>query len=131
MLYGVLDYATREFRYARAGHDAPLIIKAPHLPMIPRLGHSQPLGIFPDSPLDTHRIELARDDVLVMFTDGITEAMNERNELFGAERLRDSALARCHLSAQTMCERLIDDISRYRGSAPQSDDIALVVVRVK
>jgi sigma-B regulation protein RsbU (phosphoserine phosphatase) len=130
VVYGVLNCATREFHYARAGHDEPIFIDAANKLTVPKLKPSHPLGLFPGLPLDVQRAQLAADDMLVLFTDGITEAMNSQNELFGTERLHKSLANLGRLSAQQLCERVIDDVIAYRGSAPQSDDITMVAARI-
>lgn len=131
MLYGVLDGNKRTFRYARAGHPTPLVFGAHNRLVLPALKKAPPLAIYPSAPLDVQCIQLASRDMLVLFTDGITEAMNEQDELFGAERLIECGRARRGLTAQSLCDRLVQDVNAYRGPAPQSDDITIVAVRVR
>ncbi len=131
MLYGVLDGERRTFHYARAGHPAPLVFCGQHKLVNPALKKSQPLAIFPAAPLDVQRVQLARRDVLVMFTDGITEAMNAQDEQFGEERLIECGFAHRRLSGQALCDRIVQAVDAYRGPTPQSDDITIVAIRVR
>ena len=130
VVYGVLDCTTRQFHYARAGHDAPVVFGSDHKYLVPDLKTSNPIGIFPDIPLDVQSITINPGQSLIMFTDGITEAMNEQSELYSIERLYDLIVEFPVLSAQDICTRIIDQVIQYRGSAPQSDDITMVAARV-
>jgi phosphoserine phosphatase RsbU/P len=66
----------------------------------------------------------------VLFTDGVTEATNIREELYGEERLRLIILANRRLSAGEITNRILLDVQEFKGEAPQSDDITLLVVKV-
>jgi sigma-B regulation protein RsbU (phosphoserine phosphatase) len=129
VLYGVLDISTRTFAYARAGHELPLLASASgRLPAVARAsGH--PLGLFPAPAIDVQTVELPRGGVLLLFTDGATEALDERGDLFGVERLHTAVQEYAGLPAQRLCDQLLETLAVYRGAAPQADDITLLAVR--
>jgi sigma-B regulation protein RsbU (phosphoserine phosphatase) len=129
MLYGVLNGGSREFQWARAGHDLPIVFRGGRLMRLPPARSATPLGLVPQVRLDVRRMHLRDGDALVLYTDGITEADNERNELFGADRLRDSLAAWASLPAQEVCDRMVDAVAGFRGAAAQSDDITIVALR--
>lgn len=130
VLYGVLDRATREFSYARAGHDLPLVWSPGGEPLtIPR-ERGLPLALFPDLPLDAQTLVMPEDGMMLLYTDGVTEAMDAQGELFGLEQLVSIVFGRPSGPAQPLCDYLIDILAAYHGSAPQSDDITVVAVRV-
>ena len=83
ILYGVLNRVTREFQFARAGHELPMILDARRDPLPLKPGHGQFLGIFPEPLIDEQCIDLPADSLLVMFTDGVTEARSPSGEMFG------------------------------------------------
>lgn len=131
VLYGILNTATREFHYVRAGHELPLVVDAQGelAPVQSSLG--QPLGLFDEVALDEENLRLGLGSLLIVNTDGVTDQQDEQGTLFGAERLRQAARANREGTAQSICDRLMDAVNTFRGAAPQSDDITFVVVRVE
>ena len=87
-----------------------------------------PLGIFEDATWEQATAHLAPGDVLVLYTDGITEAQDRQEAFFGAGRLLEVAQANLGRSAQDMQDALIAEVRAFAGDAPQFDDIALMVV---
>jgi sigma-B regulation protein RsbU (phosphoserine phosphatase) len=121
-------------RYARAGHN-PLIhlqarTGATHVLAPPGLG----LGIDRhgrfEEILEEATVPLEEGDVFVFFTDGISEAMNTRSELFGELRLRDLVKSSEALSSEEMKEAILEDIRTFVGEAAQHDDMTMVIVKV-
>lgn len=127
-LYGVLDITTREFSYARAGHEPPLLLTAEGL--VHRLPHKpgMALGLWEDIALDEYSIHLPKDSLLVMFTDGMTDCRNSQGEPFGLERLKDTASGLKHLTAQKGCDQLFDTLMLYQSGAKQDDDVTLLAI---
>ncbi|MBI4786822.1 MAG: SpoIIE family protein phosphatase [Chloroflexi bacterium] len=106
VLYGVLDGATLEFHYVRAGHEMPLVVGPDgELIEIPQ-GSGNPVGLFEGMALDEQRVTLARGSVLVINTDGATDQENSAGEPFGFERLRAAVCGQRSGDAQTICDRL-------------------------
>ncbi len=132
-LYGVLNTATREFFYARAAHEPPVVFDADGRPLPHTRGRGQLLGIDEDPQMDVQRLVLPPGGTLLLYTDGVREATAPDGALFGAEGLHQ-AVSDCHpggASAQAICEELLVRVAAHRGSAvPQQDDITLVAVRV-
>jgi sigma-B regulation protein RsbU (phosphoserine phosphatase) len=129
LVYGVLEQATRQFSYVRAGHEYPLLHDRTGAPLAVPEGRSLPLGIFHDLVIETHTATLLPGDALLLYTDGVTEAMDEGHELFGLERLEKHLAAHPGEPAQAMCDRIVAAVAAYQGRAPQSDDITLLGVR--
>ena len=82
-------------------------------------------------PYLSETIQLQEGDVLVTFTDGITEAMNVANEEFSDERLEKFSLKISDLSAQEMLDQIVEKVNEFTKGAEQSDDITCLIVRVK
>jgi len=131
MTYGVLDVTTGEMVFARAGHDPTLVLQtvdgktsvASHSPTGIALGlvDTEVFQIIEDQ-----RVQLADDEVVVLYTDGVTEAMNNRDEEFGMERL-SKTLVRCHhRSCQALIDGMLEDIQAFAGDYPQHDDITVI-----
>jgi sigma-B regulation protein RsbU (phosphoserine phosphatase) len=128
MLYGVLHQHTREFRYVRAGHELPLMIGADGGVIVPEMGLGQPLGILPEPALDLQTVVIPRGGALLLYTDGVTEAVDPGGHFFETERLYEIACQTAGANAKVICDHLLDAVTAHRGPAPQADDVTLVAV---
>src|SRR5262249_18391427 len=99
--------------------------------MVPPLGQGQPLGILAQPDLDEQRVTIPHGGTLLLYTDGVTEARDAQGRFFETERLDETVRAGHDSSAQVLCARLLDAVTRYRGAAPQADDVTLVAARAK
>ncbi|MBL8644283.1 MAG: CHASE2 domain-containing protein [Rhodospirillaceae bacterium] len=126
----LLDLRDGTLNYCNAGHDPPLLLSAGHAP-IPLDGQGgPPLCVLEDMTYPAEAQRIAPGDVLVLFTDGVTEAMDAGQHVYGAARLRTLlAHMRPKASAQQIVEAIYDDVKRHSGDAEPSDDIAIVVVK--
>jgi len=129
IVFGLLEPRKRTFTYARAGHEFPLLF-APsgEVPQLPRQP-GQPVGILPDPRIDEQVITLQPGSVLLLFTDGLPDAMNAQGDFFGAERLHNSVLHDPNASSQEICDGVIGTIKAFQGLNAQFDDMTLVVIR--
>jgi sigma-B regulation protein RsbU (phosphoserine phosphatase) len=130
ILYGVLNRVTRDFQFARAGHDLPLILNARREPVPLTLGLGQLLGVFPEPPIDEQCTTLPANSLLVMYTDGVTEAMNAAGDLFGTERLHGVLYAGRNPTAQAACETILAEVREFSDYAAQRDDITLIALQL-
>ena len=127
--YGVLDLANGTLAYCNAGHNPPYWVQTQAGGEIhPLAGTGVPLGIFEDRSWTQETIQLAPGDSLVLYTDGVTDAQSVQAEFFDESRLRASVQANLGRSAREIQEAILGDISDFIGSAPQCDDIALVII---
>jgi sigma-B regulation protein RsbU (phosphoserine phosphatase) len=129
ILYGVLNYSTGEFVYARAGHELPLIWDAAGVALTLARANGQPLGILPDPAIDVQRLRLPPGGTLLLFSDGVTEATNAQGGFFGLESVQATVQAHLGMPAQQLCDQLVDTLTAYRGTSPQADDITLLALR--
>lgn len=130
-LFGILDTATGEFKYARAGHEPPLLLdpagevhRLPHQP-------GMALGLWEDIVLDEHSLVLPKGSCLLMFTDGMTDCRNPKGEPFGLERVKNTLRNLKDDSAQRGCDQLFETLMKYQNGSKQDDDVTLVAVHVK
>jgi len=130
ILYGVINCRTKKFKYARAGHELPLVVdihgKIYHVQK--QLG--QPMALFPDLELDEGVIHLPSDGLLMLYTDGATDAVDETGLFFGSDRLLRIMQSEFQLSAQNLCNIIWDEIEAFRGNVIQHDDVTLVMVKM-
>jgi sigma-B regulation protein RsbU (phosphoserine phosphatase) len=131
ILYGVVNRVTREFHFARAGHELPLILDARRDPLPLKAGTGQLLGLFPQPLIDEQQIALPADSLVVLFTDGVTEAHSPDGEMFGDERLQAVLYAGRNPTAQAACEAALAEVRAFGDYSPQSDDITIIAVHVK
>ena len=129
VFYGILDPATGTSVYCNAGHCPPYLISAQNDEDVQKLVRTGvPLGIFEDETWEQGVVQLVPGDVLVLYTDGITEAQNEQEAFFGEDRLLESVRANLGRPAQDIQDAIITAVYEFMGDAPQSDDITLAIV---
>jgi sigma-B regulation protein RsbU (phosphoserine phosphatase) len=129
ILFGILNSATHQFHYARAGHEAPILFDGPGLiKRMPRT-NGQALGVFDEIVLDEQTVELSKGCMLLVYSDGIPEATNRQNVSFGYEGVVCTVSQSYGSSAQKVCDELIRAVSEHQGESLQEDDVAVVVVR--
>jgi serine phosphatase RsbU (regulator of sigma subunit) len=139
MIYAVVDVERRTLTVARAGHCPMVFVPGPHVSC--RDPQSvQPdgmvLGLALDSCdifnrlLEEVTLPLGPGDLFLLYTDGISEAMNVEGECFGDARLADLAREHTDLGSSEMRERILDEVRRFAGDAPQHDDMTMVLVKV-
>src|SRR2546426_940482 len=133
MAYLILDHERDGVTLARGGHDAPLLYKRQLQNVTPVKSPGMVLGIDSGNVFDRltadFGVPLERDDCLVLYTDGVTEALNTEGDEFGLERTIESVRASATDGAQAIVKRVIDDVRNFTGSNPQNDDITLIAIR--
>jgi sigma-B regulation protein RsbU (phosphoserine phosphatase) len=92
-------------------------------------GDTFPLGILDDAAYEETQLKLEPGDKVVLYTDGIVEAMNEQEEMFGFERLLELVKNSQTQTAASLLEEIKRDVNEFAGSAPQHDDITIIVVQ--
>jgi phosphoserine phosphatase RsbU/P len=126
---GVLDPSSKKLEIVNAGHNPPLIARNSKVMNLPNTGVL--LGCFESAQFVRKDYLLESNDVLVMFTDGITEANNEKGETYGDERFENIIMQNCTKSANELKEVLYKDVKTFEDGAEQTDDITMLIVKVK
>jgi len=128
LLYGILD-VSGHFDYCRAGHPYPLVLDG-HLKQIQIESRTGvPLGILEEVTLDAQSIIIPPGGVMVIYSDGLTEAQDVHGHQFGAFRLAQELPTVCHLPAEQICARLLEQIKVFCGDLPQADDFSVIVIK--
>lgn len=126
--YGVLDWRNSILIFSNAGHNPPLVMHrdgtTEHL-----LDGGLALGVLPDSSYEERPIALREGDVLVFYTDGVSEAENENGEQFGEERLEQVARENADRPAADLLAAIVNAVVVWTGERGPSDDLTLIVVR--
>ncbi|MFQ5769048.1 MAG: SpoIIE family protein phosphatase [bacterium] len=127
--FGLLDLKNRTFTSVNAGHNPPYLFH--------NNGSFQTLeegglilGMMPNMPYATETVQLKAGDCLVMFTDGVSEAMNEKEEEFEEKRIEACVLENYCASAEGILQNIIKSVKAFSEGQPQADDITILVIKV-
>lgn len=131
LFYAILDANNNTLTYVNAGHNPPVFIRGDDATITLLRADGIALGVIEEIALETVTIPLTLGDLLVLYTDGVTEAENAAEELYGEERLEALMTEIRGRGASEIIDAIIDDIKEYAGEAPQSDDITLLVLKAK
>ena len=124
MFVGILDLTTGHLDYCNAGHEPPLIRNHPL-----NVKLNLPVGALPDWNYEGQQTQLQPDEMLFLYTDGLSEAMNTAGEQFGRKHVHQLADKHCNDTAQQLVELMKTEVNRHTGDAQQSDDITLLVIK--
>jgi sigma-B regulation protein RsbU (phosphoserine phosphatase) len=127
-IYGILDTTNRTFVFSNAGHNPPLLIRPDGEYKYVEYGDT-PLGMFRDARYHQHFIRFERDQVMVVYTDGITEAANDAGEEYGQDRFAASVLRSIHLPAKQMIDHIRKDVADFTERKFLDDDGTLFIVK--
>lgn len=129
LFYGVLDPQTGELHYCNGGHNPPIITHTDddETPILD--GNGPALGVFPNAAYLSGHVTLNTGDILVVYTDGVTEAINEAEEEFDEERLISCLHTHRHASAHAINASIIDAVKSFSGNRPPDDDATIMVIK--
>jgi serine phosphatase RsbU (regulator of sigma subunit) len=129
VFYSILDPNTGTLVYCNAGHWPPYLISAQDNGSVQKLSRTGiSLGLFADGNFERGVVQLDPGDVLVLYTDGITEAQNAQGSFLGEERLLESVKTKLGRPVGEIQDTILADVQSFASDAPQSDDIALIVL---
>jgi sigma-B regulation protein RsbU (phosphoserine phosphatase) len=130
MFYGELDPTSGKLLYCNAGHPPALLVSGEKRKTVTELERTGlPLGLFKNESWGRNSVKLAPGDVLTLYTDGVSEAQNERGLFFDDKGLQKTLLRSINKSAQEILDTILTDVQEFQGETPQADDIALMVIR--
>jgi ABC-type amino acid transport substrate-binding protein len=125
---GVLDMVSGRIRYTNAGHNPPLVIREHGGADFLEAGRCPALGIDDEVAYEESVLALRPGDTLFMYTDGVTEALNEREDLFSDERLQKVLSARPKPPTEDLVHEVLETVDHFAGRSPQADDIAMLAI---
>jgi sigma-B regulation protein RsbU (phosphoserine phosphatase) len=128
LFYGLLNPLTATFTYANAGHNAPLLLREGRWQALEADGII--LGVDENASFEQRELTLEEADLLVLYTDGVTEAINAAEQLFGVERLKAVLAANAASSCEEIAHTAVRAVGDFAHGRPQHDDITLVLVKV-
>jgi sigma-B regulation protein RsbU (phosphoserine phosphatase) len=127
-VYGVLDLKNRVFTFSNAGHNAPLLFRTNGEIMELTEG-GLALGMFADSKYEERPVYINHGDMLLFYTDGVTEALNEDDEEFGLKRLQEIVKNSSSAASGEIIKNIIQAVQKYRDPEKPSDDLTMIMVK--
>jgi serine phosphatase RsbU (regulator of sigma subunit) len=129
-VFGILSPADGIFNYVNAGHNPPVLLckEEDHVTLTQLEKTGTLLGIFEGNTWEEKQHPINPGEVLVLYTDGITEAQNEDGEFFGTERLLEVLKSEFTTSAETFRNHILEAVGSFSGSSPRLDDVTLIVI---
>lgn len=127
--YGVVTPDGRRMTYSNAGHDPPMLLRDGRIERLTAGG--MVLGVDCKATFERAVLDLRPGDILLLYTDGAVEALNFTDERFGRERLEKSLRRYADQPAQLIAQNILWDIRRFRGLADRTDDVTLVVLKIR
>jgi serine phosphatase RsbU (regulator of sigma subunit) len=129
MFFGVLS-RNGDLQYINAGHPSPLLFRRGDLAE-PFTEGSYPVGLVPGAEYKAACVKLEADDTLILFSDGVTEAVDPEDQLFGVPRLREALAGRHDAPLEQLQKAVFDSVEKFSRGASQADDITLLLVRYR
>lgn len=132
MFCGILDPASGEFTFTNAGHNPPYLVRVnadPDETVVPMTEGGIPLGMMPSVPYSSGSVTMDKGDILFLFTDGVSEVMNEEGELMGEEALEECLKQSVGLPLASVIHEVQMEVRSHAGDTPYEDDVTMVGVQ--
>ncbi|UCC89478.1 MAG: SpoIIE family protein phosphatase, partial [Anaerolineales bacterium] len=129
LFYAQLNPATGQMTYVNAGHNPPLLYRAKEGELVELTRTGMPLGLFETIDFEQRVVQLDPGDFILLYTDGVNEAMDAGGGVFGEERLRQVLLEKRQARVEDMAEALEAALTNFTGGVARSDDITFVIAR--
>lgn len=128
LFFAILDLDSGEINFTNAGHDPPYIVRKDGGYELAEQRHGPPVGVIEDPEYSEDTIDLGPGDVFVIYTDGVTDAVNPSNEAFGRERLESILSSDNALTPESMVTEIVDAIHQFEEGSDQADDVTILAV---
>lgn len=126
--FGIYQPTNRLLRYVNAGHNPPYVVRKSEVHALE--GGGPVIGLLPDAIYEECRLLLEPGDLLLAYTDGISEALNLQDQEWGEERMLAAARARLPENASTILRHIVSEADRFASTAPQHDDMTLLLMKL-
>lgn len=131
LIIGILNVRTGELNYASGGHNRPILIRNGQEVQYMQDISGPALGVMPDVSYKKISVTLKADDAFFLYTDGVTEAMNEKGKLFSDARLLEEIRMVRHATVRELITGILQKVQMHTGAQPQTDDIAMMMIRYR
>ena len=130
LLYCIYDVPAKELIYANGGHYAPLLFRSQNSSFLHLNSSGIPIGIVADQAYEAGKISLQSGDILVLYTDGVIEAVNSKKEMFGLDYLKQLVEQNAGQTAAALTKKIEQELRTFSEDLSQFDDITLMVMKV-
>ena len=130
LFVGVLDLATGLLSYSNAGHEKPIIVTGKDMRYL-SMTANVPIGIVEGKEYKTQKADIAAGDMILLYTDGLTEAMNAGEELFGLKRIENAICGVGFVDPKQLLDTMRRTVAVFVNGAEQSDDLTMLVIKYK
>ena len=127
LFFGLLNPENHTITYTNAGHEYPILLRSNSGERLSTGG--LPLGLFADTEYEESKTKMNPGDLLLIFSDGVTDATDKKDETFTEERLKKLVTANHHLQPNDLLQLICDEVQKFVGNAPQFDDITLIIIK--
>ncbi|MCA1917609.1 SpoIIE family protein phosphatase, partial [Methanospirillum hungatei] len=129
LFYGILSERDRKMTYVNAGHNPPLVYRAGSDTFEELSMTGIAIGVLEEETYDQRSVLIQPDDIIVLYTDGVTESLSSSQEMFGEERLKSIIRENKSLTATGIQKKIFDEVQNFSKSEPQFDDITLLIIK--
>jgi sigma-B regulation protein RsbU (phosphoserine phosphatase) len=129
LFMAILDPNDGSLTYVNAGHNFPFLLRTQQSSIQPLISTGLPLGMFDSVEFQQETVKLGPSEYLVLYTDGVTEAMNKSLDEYGENRLRQMMISSGDKSASGFLEGIVSDVEKFVAGEPQSDDLTMLVLK--
>jgi sigma-B regulation protein RsbU (phosphoserine phosphatase) len=129
LFLGLLNLQTGEIVFTNAGHDPPYLIRDGVDPELVLARNGLPLGVLDDAEYTESELTLEPDDLLLVYSDGVTEAMNREGEILGHERLEELLAGDKSATPESTVRALAEGVEAFEVGTPQSDDVTAIALK--
>jgi sigma-B regulation protein RsbU (phosphoserine phosphatase) len=129
LFIGSLNLQTGELNFSNAGHNPPVILRADGENHFLTLPDGLVLGVMSETEYSDSRVILEPGDMIVAYTDGVTEAMNGERELYSDARLQSKVATLAGSTVENTVKQIVASVRTHAAGAPQSDDIAVLALK--
>jgi serine phosphatase RsbU (regulator of sigma subunit) len=130
ILFYIFDPLTKEVEFSNGGHGPIFIYRADRKVCTTSKLEGLPMGIEEDNVYRLSKLTVAKDDIILLYTDGISECWNTAKEEFGLKRIRQKIVEYAHMNPKEIIEKLVHDLDEFAAGAEQHDDMTMVVMKV-
>lgn len=129
LFIGVLDVETGVLDFCNAAHNYPYVLRSDGTIKTLTKSHGLPLGIYRDKAYSSSTIELCHNDTIILYTDGVINATDDKNQYYGTDRLERNLANLNDIPAKELVEKLIASLMIFKGDSPQADDISILALK--
>ena len=131
LFIGILDLKTGHLRFCNAGHNPPIVIPASAAPYYLKARIQVFAGIVEDMEYTEEEIEIEKDSLLLLYTDGVTEAENESKKLYGEDKLLQTVAQNDTHQVRDIVDSIIESVTEHVQQAEASDDLTILILHYK